>query len=144
MLIPAIAPALREEIRSNLGFHVLRLFLGFVLIFHGIFKLRNGIDGIEQHVIALGMPGFIAYGVYLGEVLAPTLLILGILVRPAAILVCVNMLFALYMVHWHQVFTLNPAGGWTLELQGFYFFAALAVALSAGRAKQLRGLPLSV
>lgn len=144
MRFPTVSTVLREESRNNLGFHVLRIFLGLALILHGIAKVRNGIGGIEQGVAAMGLPGIVAYGVYLGELLAPALLIVGALVRPAALIVCVNMVFAIYMVHMPQLFTLGSSGGWALELQGFYFIAALAVALSAGRVRQLRGLPLAV
>ncbi|RYE75007.1 MAG: GntR family transcriptional regulator, partial [Oxalobacteraceae bacterium] len=33
------------------------------------------------------------------------------------------------LAHAHQIFTMGKTGGWALELQGFFFFTALAVAL---------------
>jgi putative oxidoreductase len=41
---------------------------------------------------------------------------------------------AVSLVHMSQLATLSKAGGWSLELQGFYFFSAMALALlGAGR-----------
>jgi putative oxidoreductase len=81
-----------------------------------------------------GLPSFVAYGVYIGEVLAPLLLIIGLWTRAAALVVAVNMVFALYLVHVPQFFTLSQTGGWALELQGLYFMTAVVVALlGAGR-----------
>jgi putative oxidoreductase len=69
-----------------------------------------------------------------GEVLAPILVVIGFLTRPAALVICINMIVAVYLVHASQIFTLNNTGGWALELQGMYFFTGLAIALlGAGR-----------
>ncbi len=37
------------------------------MLFHGLHKLFAGIDGISGMLIAKGLPGFIAYGVLVGE-----------------------------------------------------------------------------
>jgi putative oxidoreductase len=61
--------------------------------------------------------------------------ILGVLTRPAALIVVFNMLIAIYLAHSHQLFQLTKTGGWFLdggwflELQGFFLFGALCVAL---------------
>ena len=46
---------------ADLGRLLLRLALGGLIIFHGIAKLRGGIDPITQLVTATGMPAFVAY-----------------------------------------------------------------------------------
>src|ERR1044072_6471345 len=84
---------------ADLGRLLLRITLGFCLLFHGVAKIQGGIDGIAHDLIALGAPGFIAYGVYVGEVLAPLLLILGFYSRLGAVLVEINMVFALGIAH---------------------------------------------
>jgi putative oxidoreductase len=84
-------------------------------------------------VTAHGLPGFVAYGVYLGEVAAPILLLTGLWVRGAALLAAFNMVVAVALVHSAQVFTLGKSGGWAIELQAFYFVTALVVALQADR-----------
>ena len=115
--------------QQDIGKLVLRIALGLLILLHGIFKLRHGIGGIEGMVAAHGLPGFVAYGVLVGEVLAPVLLLLGWFSRVGAALVAVNMLFAFALAHMGQLARLNEQGGWALELQGMYLAAALALAL---------------
>lgn len=119
---------------DSLGKLVLRLTVGVLLLMHGIAKLSSGVDGIAGMLAANGLPGFIAYGAYLGEVVAPALLIVGIFTRPAALVIVVNMLFAVGLAHMGHLTELTQTGGWRLELQAFFLFGALAVALlGAGR-----------
>ncbi|HKO88119.1 MAG TPA: DoxX family protein [Burkholderiales bacterium] len=114
---------------------VLRLSVGILVLLHGISKLQNGIEPIMGMVTGMGMPAELAYGVYIGEVLAPILVIIGLWTRPAALIMVVNMLAAVYLAHMPQLASLNEkSGGWALELQGMFLFSALAVALlGAGR-----------
>ena len=119
---------------QDLGKLVLRVALGVLILLHGIAKLIGGPGFILDVVTKAGLPSALAYGVYIGEVLAPLLLIVGAWTRLAAIIIVVNMLFALYLVHAADMFTLSKTGGWALELQGMYLFSAIAVALlGAGR-----------
>jgi len=119
---------------QDLGKLVLRVTLGVLILLHGIAKLIGGPGFILDVVTKAGLPSALAYGVYIGEVFAPLLLIVGAWTRLAAIIIVVNMLFALYLVHAADMFTLSKTGGWALELQGMYLFSALAVALlGAGR-----------
>ena len=72
--------------------------------------------------------------VYVGEVVAPILLLVGVWTRAAALLVVINMLVAVGLVHLGQLGELNKQGGWAVELQAFYLFTAVAIALlGAGR-----------
>lgn len=81
-----------------------------------------------------GLPAFLAYGVLLGEVVAPVMAILGWQARVAGLLMVGNMLVAFLLVHTGQLFTLADTGGWALELQGMYLFGALAIVfLGSGR-----------
>ncbi|GAA5234496.1 DoxX family protein [Verticiella sediminum] len=113
---------------------VLRLALGILILLHGLSKLMNGIGFIEGMMAARGLPTFFAYAVYLGEVVAPVLLIVGIYTRLAALVVAVNMVVAIVLVHTGQLFSMTQSGGWALELQGMFVFGAIAVALlGAGR-----------
>lgn len=112
---------------DTIGKLLLRVVLGALLLFHGVSKITGGISGIEGMVVSAGLPGYVAYGVYVGEVLAPLMLILGAWVRAAAIVVIGNMVFAVYLVHQGDLLKLNGTGGWALELQAFYFFTALAI-----------------
>ena len=114
---------------SDLGKLILRLTLGVLLLLHGIAKISSGTAGVEKMLEGAGLPGFIAAGVYVGEVLAPLLVIIGFYARVGAALIVVNMLFAIMLAHRADLFLLAKSGGWALELQGFFLFTALALAL---------------
>jgi putative oxidoreductase len=114
---------------ADLGRLLLRLALGGSILFHGYAKLVGGIDPITGMVTALGLPGFLAYGVYLGEVVAPVLLIVGWYSRIAALLIAINMLVAVGLAHRADLFKLSDTGGYALELQAMYLLTAIAIAL---------------
>jgi putative oxidoreductase len=81
-----------------------------------------------------GLPGAFGYLVYIGEVVAPLMILFGVFTRAAALVVIINMIVALLLVHTSQFFTVNDTGGWALELQGMYLGGAIVVALlGAGR-----------
>jgi putative oxidoreductase len=120
---------MNQNTQSDLGKLVLRLALGILVLLHGIAKLKGGLSGIEGMLAAQGLPTFLAYGALVGEVLAPLMLILGFYARIGALLVVVNMLFALVLAHLGQLGMLNEQGGWALELQGMFLASALALAL---------------
>jgi putative oxidoreductase len=100
-----------------------------LLLLHGVGKIHGGIDPIIDGVAKAGLPPLLAYGVYVGEVLAPLLLILGIWTRSAALVIAVNMVVAVALVHTGDLRSLSPSGGWKVELQAFYLATALAIAL---------------
>ncbi len=63
----------RRLSHDDAGKLLLRLAVGGLMLFHGIHKLIDGVDGISGMLAAQGLPGFIAYGVLVGEVVAPLL-----------------------------------------------------------------------
>ena len=114
---------------DDLGKLVLRLTLGILTLLHGIAKMRYGVSGIEGMVVSHGLPGFLAYGVFVGEVFAPLLVIMGFYARIGGVIIAFNMVVAIALAHSAQLLSINKTGGWELELQGFFLFTALAVAL---------------
>jgi len=113
---------------------LLRVVLGLLILCHGIAKLKGGPGFVLDVVSKAGLPSAVGYLVYVGEVVAPLLLVIGLFTRLAALVVAINMIFAVFLVHTGQIFTMAQTGGWALELQGMYLAAALAVALlGAGR-----------
>ena len=119
---------------DDLGKLILRIVLAVLLLLHGLSKLGGGVGFIEGMLQKAGLPAIFAYGVYVGEVLAPLLILAGLFTRAAAAIVIVNMVVALLLVHTGEFFTLSNTGGWALELQGMYLGSALAlVFLGAGR-----------
>lgn len=119
---------------DDLGKLVLRVALGVMILLHGVAKIMAGPGFVIGATTSAGLPAAFGYLVYVGEVLAPVLLILGVWSRLAALIIAGNMVFAIFLVHMKQLWTLNATGGWSLELQGMFLFSALAlVLLGAGR-----------
>ena len=113
---------------------LLRVLIGALMLFHGVAKIRNGLGPIPGMLSQHGLPPEIAYLCYIGEVIAPLMLIAGIWTRLAALVVAINMATAIALAHMQQILTLNDQGGWAIELQAMYLFGALAVMLlGAGR-----------
>ena len=113
---------------------ILRLTLGLLILFHGVSKILHGVGPITGMVAGHGLPPAAGYLVYVGEVVAPLMLVFGIWTRLAALVVLINMVVAILLVHVSQFFTLGNAGGWALELQAMYLMTALAIVLlGAGR-----------
>lgn len=79
-----------------------------------------------------GLPSFIAYGVYVGEVVVPLFIIFGFGTRVASAILAFNMIVAVAMAHSGDIFSLNDAGGWTIELPALYFFGAAALIFTGG------------
>ncbi|MDO9404906.1 MAG: DoxX family protein [Polaromonas sp.] len=113
------------------GLLLLRWTLALLMLPHGIAKAIKGVGGIEQMLTGASLPGFIAYGVYLGELIAPLMLLAGFLVVPAALVIAINMLMAVLLVHSGHFANLTPNGGWALELQAFFLVTAIVVAMTA-------------
>ena len=134
MLTTLLNAVNRMLTHEDFGKFLLRLAVGGLMLFHGLHKLFAGIDGIIGMLIAKGLPGFIAYGVLVGEVIAPCLIILGILTRPAALVLAFTMIVAWLMVGMNETWALDKTGAWAIESLVYFFIGALAVAfLGAGR-----------
>jgi len=120
---------------EDLGKLVLRLTVGVLMLFHGMHKVLDGISGIKQMVVAHGLPDLLANGVYLGEVVGPILVILGLYARIGGALIAINMIVAVALAGMGSLLALDPHfGGYALELEAFYLFGGVAVMLlGAGR-----------
>ena len=130
-MLTAVNRALAHE---DLGKFLLRLAVGGLMLFHGVHKLIDGVDGIAGMLTAQGLPGFIAYGVLVGEVVAPCLIILGIATRPAALVLAFTMVVAWLMVGTGKTWLLDKTGAWASEnLMNFFIGALAGACLGAGR-----------
>jgi putative oxidoreductase len=119
---------------------LLRLMVGGLMLLHGINKIQSGPGKIAEMVSNRGLPHALAYGVYIGEVLAPILVLLGFWTRPAALVIAFNIVIAISLAHMGDVLHLNKGGGWAIELQALYLFGAVCIALlGAGRYSISRG-----
>ena len=119
---------------DDAGKLLLRATLAILLLFHGVAKIAGGVGFIAGMLAKAGLPAALGYLVYVGEVIAPLMILVGVFTRPAALVVAVNMVVAVLLVHTGELFSRNNTGGWALELQGMFLAGALAVALlGAGR-----------
>jgi len=125
---------------NDIGTLILRLLLGGQMLFHGVGKLQSGVAMIGDALEAKGLPRFFAYGVYVGEIMAPALLILGLFTRPAAAVMGFNMIVAIGLAHMGDIFRITEHGAWAIELQMFYLLGSLAVLFTgSGKLSVSRG-----
>ncbi len=115
--------------REDLAKLLLRLAVAGLMILHGIHKLQTGVAGIAAQVAAHGLPHFVTYGVYVGELLAPLAVLLGFFTRPAAAAIAINIGVAVWLSHVPELSHLGKGGGYALELQSLFLVGALAIAL---------------
>lgn len=113
--------------QTNLGLLIVRLSIAGLMLLHGVSKLISGLDILPEMLKDVGLPSFLAYGVYVGEVFAPLLMIIGFRTRLASMIFVINCLFAIFLVHSSEIFSLDGNGGWAIELLGLYLFGALAL-----------------
>ncbi len=126
---------------QDFGKLLLRIMVGGLLLLHGLHKIKYGIGGVMGDLSARNLPTGIGYLVYIGEVVAPILVLVGFMTRPAAVIIAINMLMAIYLAHMGLIFTLTKGGAWGIELDAMYLFGALAIAsLGTGRYAVMGGM----
>lgn len=130
-------------LNPDIGLLLLRVPLGGLFLLHGINKMQNGVEGMKGMMAAKGLPEIMVYGAYLGEVLAPLLIILGIATRPAALTVAFTMAIAIYVAHSGDLFELGKNGESQIELPLLYLFGSLALVFTgSGKIGVRRGKKL--
>jgi putative oxidoreductase len=125
---------------NDMALLLVRVSVGGLMIFHGIDKLRHGLGGIEGMLAAKGLPEFLAYGVPVGEILAPLLVLAGVFGRIGGLIMAFNMLMAIWLANGGDIFSLGEHGGLKIELPLLYLCGALAVFFAgSGRYSLRRG-----
>ncbi len=120
--------SLRTFQSDDLGKLILRVAVGGIMLFHGIWKMMHGIGWLPPVLHMHGLPGFIAYGVFIAEVLAPILLFAGWLTRPASLTIVIDMLMALLLVLRNDIFAVKQGGGgWGIEVEALFLLGALTL-----------------
>ncbi|WP_304544434.1 DoxX family protein [Sulfurimonas microaerophilic] len=107
---------------------LLRLSLGILILFHGINKMIHGIGGVKAMLASTPFPTFFAYGVFVGELIAPIFIILGLYARVAAGVLAFNMFIAIYLAYGFSL-SLSKHGGLSWELALCYFIMSILVIL---------------
>lgn len=116
--------------RGGYGLAVLRVVVGLTFMAHGSQKLFGwfggyGLAGVGQWMESIGLaPGYLmALLAGSGEFFGGLALVLGLLVRPAAVVLAVVALVAMVSVHW--------ANGFFITNNGYeYALALLAVSVA--------------
>lgn len=112
---------------------LLRVSLGILILFHGIHKVIHGISGIKAMMASSIFPTFFAYGVFVGELIAPIFIILGLYARVAAGVLAFNMFVAIYLAYGFSL-TLAKHGGISWELPLVYLImSVLVILLGSGK-----------
>jgi putative oxidoreductase len=121
------------DTRADAAKLLLRITLAVVLVFHGLFKLTHGVEWIVRLLDDAGLPGVLAYGPYLAEIVAPVLLVLGLWPRIAALIVAADMITAITLSLRSSITSVKPdGGGWGIELEFLLLCVAVALALLGG------------
>lgn len=116
----------------NIGLLIFRLNLGVLMLFHGVYKLINGVDGIKGMLAETGMPSFLAYGVHLGETIASILMIVGYRTKLASLVYTLVMAVAFLLAHTDNFFALGKSGAWAHEGIALFLFGGLGLVFTGG------------
>lgn len=100
--------------KQDTGLLILRVSIALTMLVYGITKLIFGIDFIKSLLNQHGIPSFIAYGVYIGEILAPILIVIGYRTKLVGLVFAINCLVAIIIVQLPYLFKLNEFGGWAI------------------------------
>lgn len=101
-------------------------FAGFFL-FHGIHKIYGGTEFIQGLFTQNGLPASLAYLIYLGEVLAPIAMLIGVWTRFSAFIGVGTCVVVILLMHMNHFFTLTKVGAWVGEGVGTFLFGFLAI-----------------
>jgi putative oxidoreductase len=84
---------------------VMRLTLGVIMVAHGYHKVFGGLQHHAQFVASLGLPAWLGYVSAFAEFLGGILVLVGFFTRAAAFVLLVDLLVAIWKVHWHNGLT---------------------------------------
>ena len=110
----------------DIGLLILRITIGGLLFLHGVHKISAGIENQMQLLSNNGLPGQLMYFVYISEVIAPVLLLLGVFTRISALTIVMTMITILYVIP-DPLFGLNQHGASVIELQLLYLLVPVAL-----------------
>lgn len=111
---------------------ILRVLLGVTFFIHGVVKFQGGIENIVGWFDSIGLPGFLAYGVALLEVVGGVALIVGFGSRIVSALFSLLMIGAILKIKLAVGFLGNgQMAGYELDLA----FLAMAIFIAINGSK---------
>lgn len=136
---------LAKYMTDESGKFLLRSSIAILMLFHGFKKLNYGISEVKALVLQAGLPEFLAYGVYMGELIIPFLLIAGLFTRFSALILSSTMGVAIYLGFTDKLLMLDAkTGGLLIELPLIYLLVSLSIVfLGAGKYSLDRKLHLA-
>lgn len=119
---------------TDLALLLVRLILAVVFFAHGAQKVfgwfgGHGLRATVEYMTSQGMPAAIPYLVSFGELAAALGFVVGLLTRIAAAGMLIEMLGAVFLIHWKNGFFMNWEG--KLKGEGFEYPLTLAIVLLA-------------
>lgn len=124
------------ENKFELSVVILRVVLGFTFFIHGLVKFQGGIENIVGWFSSIGLPGFLAYGVALIEVVGGLALVVGLFTRWVSILIALLMIGATLKVKLAVGFLGNgQMAGYELDLA--FLAMAVSIAITGSKAYAL-------
>lgn len=114
----------------------LRLLVGGSMAAHGIQKLMGGVDGFAGWLGSLGIPAptLMAWFVTLLETVGGLMIVAGAFTAIVSVLLILNMLVAMFTVHWNNGFFFTNEAGPGIEVNLLYIAAFLALMLGGAGA----------
>ncbi len=113
--------------KQHTGFLILRISIAFTMLIYGITKLIFGNDFIIGLLNQFGLPSILNYGVFVGEIIAPILIIIGFRTRLAGLVFAINCFVAILMVQLPNLLKLNENGGWAIGPIFIYMMFGIAL-----------------
>jgi putative oxidoreductase len=112
---------------SDIAKLILRVSVGVMMLFHGFDKVINGIDGVKQLTVSAGFLEFLAYSVFIGEVVVPIFILLGAYARAASLVLAFNMAVAIFLAYGNSLFSLGKHGAPVFELPFLYLVMSILI-----------------
>lgn len=124
----------REKMKKNMdiGLLLIRFIIGFTMLLHGINKVIHGLGFIQGVLEKQGLPAFLSYGVYIGEIVVPLLIIVGFRTRLASLIFAINCLTIILLTQMDKIVALNENGGLMIELVAIYLVVSLGLFFTGG------------
>ena len=115
------------SLNEDIGKLILRVSIAGLMLFHGVFKLFNGIDGIKGLVTQSGLPEFFSLWCIFWRDCISYLIIIGLYTRISSIFFCFNNGFAIFLAHSNEIFVLGKTGGPVIELALIYLLTSISI-----------------
>lgn len=121
----------------NVATFLLRFVVCLSFLPHGIYKAIHGIGGIQATLVNHGIPDYVGYGVFLGQIVAPILILIGYYTRTAIVFVWGTLGVILWVGFYLKggffgadgIFGMGPKGTWNADIVWFYLIVTIAIFL---------------